>query len=86
MTHSRAHFNSTTWDLAAIKATARVDESDNRLGISLQWHSRHTIVRSWGSRELKGKLGFEYPDLDDGIADISYDTPECLPSESGIFY
>jgi len=71
--------------MAAIGATARVDDSDN-LQVALQWHSRHTVIRNWCTRELKRKLGFDYPDLDDGITDVSYDTPECLPSESGIFF
>jgi len=72
--------------MASIRATAHVDDSDDNLKLALQWHSRHAVVRNWCTRELKEKLGFDYPDLDDGIADISYDTPECLPSESGISF
>jgi hypothetical protein len=72
--------------MAQIKATAHVDDSNNKLKLALQWHARHTVVRNWCTRELKEKLDFDYPDLDDGIADISYDTPEYLPSESGISF
>ena len=72
--------------MAAIKARAQVDDSDHLLHVALQWHARHTIVRNWCTRELKAKLGFEFPDLGDGIADVFYDTPECLSPESGDFF
>ena len=72
--------------MAAVRATARVDDSDDAFQVALQWHSRHTVVRNWCTRELKGKVGFDYSDLDDGIADVSYDTPECLPSKFDILF
>ena len=72
--------------MAAIKAKAHVADSEHLLQVAFQWHARHTVVRNWCSRELRAKLGFEHPDLDDGIADISYDTPECLPTKSGIIF
>jgi hypothetical protein len=74
--------------MAAAKATVRVDNSaeSERLQVALQWHTRHAIVLNWCTEELKGKLGFEYPDLDEGIADVSYDTPECLLPGSGLVF
>lgn len=72
--------------MAAIKASAHVDNADHLLHIALQWHARYTIIRNWCTRELKAKLGFEFPDLDDRIADVFYDISECLSPESGDFF
>ena len=69
-----------------MKARPRVDASNDRLQLALQWHCRHTIVRNWCTKELRAKLGFEEPDLDNGIADVSYDTRDYLPLESGNFF
>ena len=72
--------------MAEIKASAYVDNSDHLLHVALQWHARHTIVRNWCTRELKAKLGFEFLDLDDEIADVLDDIHECLPPESDYFF